>query len=401
MKKIRNLKGTLDLYDNKLIIIKYIIKKIKNILINNGYTEIKTPFLENIKLIKNLEQKKIYKIKNKFLIYDLTLPLKRFIKNRKKIILPFKRYQIQKVWRGEKPQYNRYREFYQFDADIITFKKKNNKLLILEIINICYYVFKKLNLKVILLINHKYILKGICNILHIKSKKKKKYFFRIIDKIKKRGINYVINKLINKKIIKKKEDIIKIKKKKNKYINKGINYLKYIINFFKKKIDIKIDFFLYRDINIYNGFIFEIINKKNINFSLSGGGEYKLDKKKGIGISFGIYRIYNLLKKKKIKEKHKKKKILLINFGINYYKLYLNYNNKLINNKIISEIYPYPIQIRKQIKYAIKKKIRLLLIIGSKELLNKKIKIKDLIKRKEYKINKNKIIDSINKIYKL
>ncbi|WGH28095.1 MAG: ATP phosphoribosyltransferase regulatory subunit [Candidatus Shikimatogenerans bostrichidophilus] len=204
MNYYKNLKGTIDYFNNDIENIEYLIKIFKKYFILYGYNQIKTPSIENINIInkikKNLNLPLIYNIKKKnFLIFDLTIPLFRFcLTNDNKIFYPFKRFQIQKVWRYDKPQKNRYREFYQCDIDIISFKSNFEEI---EIILLCDKIFNNLNLPINFLINHKDILYGLCEYYNIP---KNKWFFLIknIDKIKKNNKKKIIKILkneINKK----------------------------------------------------------------------------------------------------------------------------------------------------------------------------------------------------------
>ncbi|MDH3004978.1 MAG: ATP phosphoribosyltransferase regulatory subunit [Candidatus Shikimatogenerans sp. JK-2022] len=431
---INNIKGTIDLYNKKYKIIKYIINIIKYQLKLLGYTPIKTPSIEYKKILNNnvnFNNKIIYNINNnKFLIFDLTIPLIRFLlKNYNNIIFPFRRYQIQKVWRGEKPQKNRYREFYQLDIDIITFKRDNKYFLELELINLCDVIFYKLNIDVILLINDKNILYGLSNLFKININKREKFFI-YIDKINKLGIYKIINILIKKKILLKKYkkkilNIFNINKKYNnnkklKYFKKifknisiGLIGIKNLYNLFKLinkikfiNIKIKINFFLSRGLNYYNKIIFEIISNKNKNISLLGGGRYdnyiKLNNKNTyyIGMSFGIYRLYNLVKNNTNIFGPKMIKVLFINLYYNYIYIY-KYRYILNRYKIINEIYPYYDKIKKQIKYSIKKKIYFLIFLGKKEIKNNIIKLKNLKIKKEYKFkNIKKLIIYLKNNYK-
>ncbi|WGH24793.1 MAG: ATP phosphoribosyltransferase regulatory subunit [Candidatus Shikimatogenerans bostrichidophilus] len=233
MNKINKIKGTIDLYNDKYYIFKYIVNKIKKIFKNNGYIPINTPSIEDKKILTNLNinlsNKIIYYLNNnKFLIYDLTIPLIRFLNNNyNNLIFPFKRYQIQKVWRGENPQYNRYREFYQFDIDIISFRYNDKYYLELELLTICEKIFSNLKLKANLEINNKKLLYDLCKFLSIKKNKINK-FITILDKINKVKIynilNYIkVNKIIKKKKYKKfiyiyKKNLLKNNKKKIKFL---------------------------------------------------------------------------------------------------------------------------------------------------------------------------------------
>ncbi|MDH3004359.1 MAG: ATP phosphoribosyltransferase regulatory subunit, partial [Candidatus Shikimatogenerans sp. JK-2022] len=343
------------------------------------------------------------------------------------IIFPFKRYQIQKVWRGEKPQLNRYREFYQFDIDIITFKKDNNLFLELELITICENIFNKLNIQVNFNINDINILYGICILLKI-NKNKWEHFLITIDKINKFNIKKILNILINNNILKKKFKKKFIKLIRYNLLNKNLKKINFLIKIFiKYKITIglkgvkniyklfkyikkikfkylkfKIDYILSRGLNYYNNIIFEIFHNKS-NISLLGGGRYdnylKLKNKNTyyIGMSLGIYRIYNIYKNNFINLKSKNIYLLLINLNLKYF-IYYKFIKYMNNYNIIVELFPYHDKIKKQIKYAKKKNINFLIFIGKKEIKNKIIKLKNLKNKKEYIFkNIHNIIIYLNK----
>ncbi|WOX79117.1 histidine--tRNA ligase [Candidatus Shikimatogenerans bostrichidophilus] len=418
MNNIKKIKGTLDLFNNDIDN----INKLKNIIKNNfilyGFKNIETPSIENkniIKLIKkNLNIPLYYSIlekkNNKFLIFDLTISLIRFLlTNTNNINFPFKRYQIQKVWRGEKPQNNRYREFYQCDVDIISYKYNLEEI---EIISLCDKIFNDIKLNIDFLINHKDILYGLCEYLLI-HKNKWEFIIKTIDKLNKIGkenVKNILIKKIDKKYIKKIFKIFEIKKNNINYLlylkkkfNKNKLYGKYgikkLLNIFKiikkiklKRIKVKFNLSLSRGLNYYSKTIFEIklMNKKN-DLSLGGGGRYdniiKINNKKihGIGISLGLYRIYNTLKlyNNNVFTKNKNKKVIILNFDIKNYVLINKYANILRNNNIITEIFLYKEKIKKQIKYAIRNKFNYLIIIGEKEINKNIIKIKNLKNKKE------------------
>lgn len=426
-----NLKGTLNLFNKKYYLIKKIIKIIEKKFILFGYQPLNTSSILSKKIFKklnkkyNLNKKILYYINNNisfknkwFLIFDLTIPLLNFIYNNiNKLNFPFKRYQIQKVWRGEKPQKNRYREFYQCDIDIITLKKNNNLFLELEIITLCNNIFNSLNLKCVFLINHKFILYGICKILKIKKKLIIK-FLNILDKKYKIGINNIIKQINKYKIIKKKKykklfikiykykiknikDLLNFKnkffKKQNIYGNKGIIYIENLLKKLKtlklKNLKFKIDFTFSRGLNYYNKIIFEVYYK-NQKTSIIGGGQYdnilnfkKKEKIYFIGLSFGINRIYNILKNRMYIKNNKK--ILIINFKKSFliYKKLNLISLELIKNNFITSIFPYYVKIKKQIKYSLKNNINYILFLGKKEILNNNIKIKNLNTKKEYYFN--------------
>lgn len=366
-----------------------------------------------INKIYNLYKKNQKKINNQNLIsffskkalrYDLTVPLIRYIITHKNnIFFPFKRYQIQPVWRAENPQKGRYREFYQCDADIIGKKSLFQEI---ELFYLCDKILKELNFPIIFQINHRIILHFLLNFFLKKLNWME--FALILDKKNKIGKKGIKEEMIKKGISKKKINKIffiffekkKIKKKIDNIYNilssskKGKNSIKELIFFYKnfkknplKHGKIKFNLALARGINYYTGIIFEIFYDLNLSYSLGGGGRYDklikifgLKNISGIGISLGLDRIHLIMKKlnlfKKITPFHIQ--VLFINFG----KKEAFFSIKIINffrkKNISSELYPNNIKIKKQFKYAYKKNIPYVIMIGINEIKKKKIKIKNL-----------------------
>ncbi|ADM89839.1 histidyl-tRNA synthetase [Candidatus Karelsulcia muelleri CARI] len=424
--------GTRDFSTNEIRKRDYIINIIKKNFELFGFSPIETTSIENISILQGKYgeegEKLIFKIINsgiilnnsllsnknkickKALRYDLTVPFARYVvMNKNKIFFPFKRYQIQPVWRAEKPQKGRFREFYQCDVDSIGSKSIWQEI---ELILLYDKIFYELNLPVIIKFNHIEILKQLSAFLGIN--KKFIEFTKILDKWEKIGSKKIFKKLIQigiskyllKKIFflfKEEKNILKIYnfflplKKCFHFINEIKFIFKIIKNFKLKSSKLIFKPNLARGLNYYTGIIFEVLTENNNNlFSISGGGRYDnltkifvLKKKlSGIGISFGLDRIYismlemNLFKKFFFKYLD----VIFINFGYNEsiysYKLIL----ELRKNGISSELYPDNIKIKKQLKYANKKKINFVFLIGKKEIKKKKIKVKHLKFRleKEY-----------------
>ncbi|BAO66185.1 histidine--tRNA ligase [Candidatus Karelsulcia muelleri] len=414
--------GTRDFSTNEIRKRNYIIYIIKKNFELFGFSPIETTSIENISILKRKYgeegEKLIFKIINsgiilnysllsnkkkifkKALRYDLTVPLARYVvMNKNKILFPFKRYQIQPVWRAEKPQKGRFREFYQCDVDSIGSKSIWQEI---ELILLYDKIFYELNLPVIIKFNHIEILKQLSYFLGIN--KKFIEFTKILDKWEKIGSKKIFKKLIKigiskyllKKIFwifKEEKNILKIYhfflplKKCFHFINEIKFIFKIIKNFKLKSSKLIFKTNLARGLNYYTGIIFEVLTENNI-LSLSGGGRYDnltkifgLKKKlSGIGISFGLDRIYISMLEMNLFNKFlfKYLDVIFINFGYNEsiysYKLIL----ELRKNGISSELYPDNIKIKKQLKYANKKKITFVFLIGKKEIKKNKIKVKNL-----------------------
>ncbi|WP_317167296.1 histidine--tRNA ligase [Blattabacterium cuenoti] len=407
--------------------IEYLIFRILNS--GNSLNKEILNFLKEINKSKNIiDNNIIYNfLSKKALRYDLTVPFIRYIiMNKDKIFFPFKRYQIQPVWRSENPQKGRFREFYQSDADIVS--TSYSLWDEIELIKLCDFIFTELNLSITIFINHIYILKGLVEIVGIKNNLWKN-FITILDKWKKIGEDEVKKEMLNKGITLKSFNSIrslfsiegdfknkkKFFEKKFKFSDKGkiglneINFIyKSIKNISLYKTKLKWDISLARGINYYTGIIWEIIPKKCDDYnSIGGGGRY--DKLMGLfgmkniygtGISFGLDRIYLAMEKEKLfkinKHNFSPSKIIFINFG---YKEVL-YSYKLLDTLrkkgISAQLYPSYSDINKQFKYAYDNNIPFVIIIGEKEIKSNKIKVKDIKNKIEREYNN--VNDLINYI---
>lgn len=428
-------KGTRDFFPEEVKKRMYIIKIIRRQFETFGFNPIETPSFENLSIINGTYGEEgdklifkilkcgdfmrsfIYKMKKKIvdcnyksiisfisdkaLRYDLTVPLARFITmHNNKIILPFKRYQIQPVWRGENPQRGRFREFYQCDADIIGSPSIYQEI---ELIQLYDSIFKELKIPIIIHINNIKLLYNLFkkfNIIHNWQK-----YIKILDKWDKIGLNKVFEELLRIgipiNIIKKIDFIFKndnFEKKICKLYNifsydkerKSINDIKFIF-YTLNKIGLKTSelFFntrLVRGLNYYTGIIFEVFSPYLKN-AIGGGGRYDRLTRifglkttiSGIGISLGLDRIYLIMNKFNLFDnKINLIPILFLNFGNNE-SIWAIHNIKILRYYgIPSELYPSNIKIKKQLHYASKNKIRFIAIIGKKEIEKKLICIKDL-----------------------
>ncbi len=348
-----------------------------------------------------------FSISEKALRYDLTVPLARYVAgNQNDLIFPFRRYQMQNVWRADRPQHGRFQEFYQCDADIVGVKSLLQEI---EMISLFDRIFNDINLKeVSVKINHRKIIEGIVNLTE--SKNSLVDFTVAIDKLEKIGIEGVEKEFISKGFsesdIDKIKDIIKLQgspeiilgeleealKDSNEGLE-GINELRYIfskLNCFKfKSINIKIDLTLARGLNYYTGMIVEVMGPEKVKMgSIGGGGRYDeltnsfgVKNMSGIGVSFGFDRLYLVLEELDLFpiNINLNTEVLFVNLGNESVHIALNSINKLRSKGVISEIYPSNIKLSKQLNYANKKKIPFVVIIGDDEIKNKKITLKNMI----------------------
>ena len=347
-----------------------------------------------------------FSISEKALRYDLTVPLARYVAgNQNDLIFPFRRYQMQNVWRADRPQHGRFQEFCQCDADIVGVKSLLQEI---EMIFLFDHIFNDVNLKgVTVKINHRKIIEGIVNLTE--NKNKLVDYTVAIDKLEKVGIEGVEKELISKGFresdIDKIKNIIKLEgspeiildeledalKDSNKGLE-GINELRYIfskLNCFEfKSINIKIDLTLARGLNYYTGTIVEVMGPENVKMgSIGGGGRYDdltnsfgLKNMSGIGVSFGFDRLYLVLDELDLFpiNINLNTEVLFVNLGNESVDIALNKINKLRLKGVISEIYPSNIKLSKQLNYANKKKIPFVVIIGDEEIKNKKITLKNM-----------------------
>lgn len=446
-------KGTRDFSPFEMLRRNYIFDTIKNIFLKYGFSPIETPAMENLSTLtgkygeesdkllfkilnsgnflskvesSTLIEKKTAEITNKIsekgLRYDLTVPFARYVvQHRNDITFPFKRYQIQPVWRADKPQKGRYREFYQCDVDIIG---SNSLLNEVELIQIIDDVFNSLQINSIIKINNRKILAGIAEIIGEIDK-----IIAItvaIDKIDKIGIEKVNEELtakgLTKQAIKNLQPILnlsgtnfeKLDQLKNILKNseiglQGISEMESILAYFKDitiKNSLEFNLILARGLNYYTGSIFEVVAKDVDIGSICGGGRYDdltgvfgLKDVSGVGVSFGADRIYDVLYQlNKFPESTLSiTKLLFLNFGKKEEKYCLSLLSEIRKSGINAEIFPEQAKIKKQMNYANNRKIPYVAIIGENEMLEGVITLKNMETGKQEKTNlKNLIIKLTN-----
>ncbi|WP_185861503.1 histidine--tRNA ligase [Blattabacterium cuenoti] len=370
-------------------------------------------------------------ISNKALRYDLTVPLVRYVvMHRNEIFFPFKRYQIQPVWRADKPQKGRFREFYQCDADTISLSWSLWEEI--ELIQLCDEIFTKLNFPILIYINHRDILKGLVKMAGIENNLWK-YFTTSLDKWNKIGRDLVKKEMLHKGISSKSFDKIAfffdMKENfynKKKYLTlalkdfekgkKGIKDLSFIYDNIKnislQKTKLEWNLSLARGMNYYTGTILEIVPFNNRSFiSIGGGGRYdglanlfgmnnNNNNVCGVGISLGLDRIYLAMEQENLFQTiyNYPSRVLFINYG-NEEVLYAYKIIKFFRKKGIStQLYPHADKIGKQFRYANDNNIPFAISIGKNEIKRNKIRMKNIQERieKEYDC----INDVVNQLMK-
>ena len=443
-------KGTRDFSSDQIVKRNYILKILVDSFKYFNYSEIQTPSFEtlntltgkygddqdnlmfkiissgekvkkaNIDALKKEELNKFSNsISDKALRYDLTVPLARYVsQNLNNLNFPFKRYQTQLVWRAERPQKGRYREFLQCDADIIG---ESSYLQVVESILLCDLIFDKLGFKNLKLrINDRRILEDVAKKIGVENFSD---FAIIIDKIDKIGLDEVITQLKGKGL---KEDSIsilkdffsltesterKIEKIKNNIDSNSFDELLNIISAISKTklkvLEIDFDLSLARGLSYYTGIILEVSSPESFSIgSIAGGGRYDNliqvgnNNLSGFGLSFGFDRIYMILEELNLFPDaiNNEKTFLFINFDNKISEEILNYINNLRYEGIICELYPKSVKIKKQLDYANKKNFDFVVLIGEDEIKNNSFVLKNMSSGNQVSYNIDKIEKEIKKL---
>ncbi|MCD6113418.1 MAG: histidine--tRNA ligase [Bacteroidales bacterium] len=446
-------KGTRDFLPLEMGRRNYIFNTIKKIFQLYGYLPIETPAMENLStltgkygeegdrlLFKILNSGDYLKKTNDFdfkegnsnkltslisekgLRYDLTVPFARFVvQHRNDIVFPFKRYQIQPVWRADKPQKGRYREFFQCDVDAIGTTSLLNEL---ELIQIMDDVFDTLKINVEIKINNRKILSGIAEIIGFPDK-----IIDItiaIDKLDKIGLENVNAELLSKGISEKaieqlqpvlnlsgtnSDKILKLKKMFSDFNSetglKGVNEIETIFEYLeniKIKSDVTLDLTLARGLDYYTGAIFEVKAKDAKIGSICGGGRYDnltgifgLKDVSGVGISFGADRIYDVLEQLNAFPDYavSSTKIMFVNFGDKEEKYCIPLLAKIRKAGINAEIYPEQAKMKKQMNYANKKNVPYVVLVGENEMKQNILSVKNMDNGEQKSISVEELIDMV------
>ena len=373
-------------------------------------------YLSKVNVDNNIDYRSLTKkITEKALRYDLTVPFARFVaQNRNDITFPFKRYQMQNVWRADKPQKGRYREFLQCDADIIGVNSLFSEI---ELIQLYDEVFTKLNIPNInILLNNRKILLGMFELMGVSDLFDQ--FVIILDKLDKIGIDKVKSELekkgLNKKSILILESFINAKSLNELSVLledseiglEGVKELDFVMNTLGqvglKSSKLIFDITLARGLDYYTGAIIEV-KVNNIDFgSIGGGGRYDdltsifgLKDISGVGISFGIDRIYLVMEELGLfpKKLDLSAQAMFVNFGKKEAIYSLSLLKLLRNNGIRAELYPKFVKLQKQMNYANKKNIDSVIMIGEDEIEKGIVKIKDMNSGEQREVDTDQLVN--------
>lgn len=427
-------KGTRDFSPVEMAKRNYIFNTIRDVFHLFGYQQIETPSMENLSTLMGKYgdegDKLLFKIQNsgdyfngitdeellsrnavklaskfceKGLRYDLTVPFARYVvMHRDEISFPFKRYQIQPVWRADRPQKGRYREFYQCDADVVG---SNSLLNEVELVQMIDRVFGKFGVRVSIKINNRKILTGIAEI--IGEADKIVDITVAIDKLDKIGLENVNVELASKGIpqeaIDKLQPIILLSGSNEEKLEtlktvlatseaglKGVEESEFILKTVSAlgvKSEVELDLTLARGLNYYTGAIFEVKALDVQIGSISGGGRYDnltgvfgMDGMSGVGISFGADRIFDVLNQLDLypKEAVNGTELLFVNFGDKEAAYCLPILTKVREAGVRAEIYPDASKMKKQMGYANDKQIPFVAIVGENEMNEGKLTLKNM-----------------------
>ncbi len=442
-------KGTRDFSPIEMARRNYIFDTIKKAFHLFGYKQIETPAVENLSTLmgkygeegdkllfkilnsgdflksasdEELLSRNLPKLTNKLcekgLRYDLTVPFARFVvQHRNDLQMPFKRFQIQPVWRADRPQKGRYREFYQCDADVVGSDSLNNEIELLSLIDT---VFADLGINIKIKVNNRKILSGIAE--SIGEADKIVDITVAIDKIDKIGLENVNAELRDKglsdKAIEALQPILTLEGsneaklltmetllKNSEEGMKGIEEMRTVLSGFETlghKCEVEADLSLARGLNYYTGTIIEVKASDVEIGSITGGGRYDnltgvfgMPGLSGVGISFGADRIYDVMNQLNLypEDLTGSVKVMFVNFGEKEALQSLKYVKQLRNAGIPSQLYPDAAKLKKQMSLADSEKIPYVAIVGDTELADNTIMLKDMVSGTQEKVNIDKLIE--------
>ena len=445
-------KGTRDFSPVEMAKRNYIFNTIREVYHLYGFQQIETPAMENLSTLmgKYGEEgdKLLFKILNsgdcfagisgeelsemnplkfaakaceKGLRYDLTVPFARFVvQHRNEISFPFKRYQIQPVWRADRPQKGRYREFYQCDGDVVGSDSLINEV---ELIQIMDEVFRRFGIRVCIKMNNRKILSGIAEI--IGEAEKIVDITVAIDKLDKIGLDHVNEELrskgLSEEAIAKLQPIILLTGSNSEKIAtlrellassetglKGVEELDFIlerVSHTPLQATLELDLTLARGLNYYTGAIFEVKALDVQIGSITGGGRYDnltgvfgLNGVSGVGISFGADRIFDVLNQLDLypADSLQTTQLLFTNFGKQEETYLLPLIAQVRQAGIRTELYPEAAKMKKQMSYADAKKIPYVAIVGETEMEAAKINLKNMITGEQQWVSLDELIDTLH-----
>lgn len=446
-------KGTRDFSPVEMAKRNYIFNTIKDVYALYGFQQIETPSMETLQTLmgKYGEEgdKLLFKVLNsgdylnkvtdeelkernslhlaaklceKGLRYDLTVPFARYVvMHRDELQLPFKRYQIQPVWRADRPQKGRYREFYQCDADVVGSDSLLNEVELMQIVDT---VFKRFGVRVQIKINNRKILSGIAEV--IGEADKIVDITVAIDKLDKIGLEKVNEELrsdgISEEAVEKLQPIISLSGDNDEKLNtisqvlassevgmKGVEETRFILETLKKSNlhnEIQLDLTLARGLNYYTGAIFEVKALDTPMGSITGGGRYDnltgifgMPGLSGVGISFGADRIYDVLNALDLypKEAVNGTKVLFINFGEKETAYCLPIVGQCREAGIATEMFPDKAKMKKQMSYANAKNIPFVVLAGDNEIAENKVTVKNMETGEQSLISPTELVELLSK----
>ncbi|MBO5717332.1 MAG: histidine--tRNA ligase [Alistipes sp.] len=438
-------KGTRDFSPEEMMRRTYIFDTIKSVFRLFGYAPLETPSMENLStllgkygdegdklLFKILnsgdygaklneeELRQASKISEKGLRYDLTVPFARYVvQHQNEIVFPFKRYQIQPVWRADRPQKGRYREFYQCDVDVIGSKSLLSEV---ELVDIVARVFSKLGISVTLKMNNRKILFGIAE--SIGHADKMIDITVAIDKLDKIGLDNVKNELrergIDDEAIAKLQPILELSGTNDEKLAQlstvigssetgmlGIEEMRTIFSNVEAlgiALTPELDLSLARGLNYYTGAIFEVKANDFQIGSISGGGRYDdltgifgMPGMSGVGISFGADRIYDVMLGLNLfpEELACSTKVFFVNLGENEQMASMRIITELRNKGVAAEIYHESAKMKKQMEYANRRGIPYVVIIGSNELERRVATLKDMRSGEQQELSFEELVERL------
>lgn len=441
-------KGTRDFTPVEMARRNYIFDTIRSVFMLYGYQPIETPAMENLttlmgkygeegdkllfkvlnsgdflagtdekSLIARDSNKLLKYVSEKGLRYDLTVPFARFVvQHRNEIVFPFKRYQIQPVWRADRPQKGRYREFYQCDVDVVG---SNSLIYEAEMARIAEDIFQRLGISVIIKLNNRKILAGIAEVIGEAGRITD--ITVAIDKLEKIGLAAVNDELRQKGLsdeaVTNLQPILKLEGNNEQKLEKlsvilehsetglrGIEEMRTVFSYLealKLSAEVQLDLTLARGLNYYTGAIIEIKARDVQMGSISGGGRYDdltgifgMPDVSGVGISFGADRIYDVMNELSLfpESTAHSTKVMIANFGGEAELAGLSFLHRLQKAQISSEMFPEPAKMKKQFAYADQKKIPFIVIIGSEELSSGLYQIKNMVTGDQQKYSPAEIV---------
>lgn len=438
-------KGTRDFMPAEMARRNYIFDTIRDVFKTFGFEPIETPSIENLSTLmgkygeegdkllfkvlnsgdfmKDVDFTQEYhkvapKICERGLRYDLTVPFARFVvQHRDQIAFPFRRYQIQPVWRADRPQKGRYREFYQCDADMIGSESLLNEL---ELVQMVDEVFRRLGINVCLKINNRKVLAGIADLIGAPDKLVD--ITVAIDKLDKIGLENVQKELAERGLtpeqVQALNPVFELNGTASEKISqlqalfagnetglKGVEELSTLFSYIETagiRCQVELDLTLARGLNYYTGAIFEVKALDVAMGSISGGGRYDnltgifgMPNVSGVGISFGADRIYDVLTEldKFPATLGQSAKVLFINFGPTEQAHCIRYAAQLRSQGISTLIYPESAKMKKQMDFANKKLIPYVILIGETEIANNTLTLKNMTTGEQQTLDINQVAD--------